>query len=103
MANVCTNKLFISTHNRQLLCDLVGQLKATFTCREIKWVEEDNFCEMDFDSRWVFPSGEMHRLTASQPEDSDLFICVLSYEFGMDYVGYNVYASGEWRDKLADN
>jgi hypothetical protein len=102
MANVCTNKLFISTGDKQLLKALAGKLETTFTCQEINRAEEDGFCEMDFDSRWVFPAQEMENLTASLPEGNDLYIRVLSYEFGQDYVAYHTYTSGEWCDKLAD-
>jgi hypothetical protein len=44
----------------------------------------------------------MEELTKDLPEGNDLYIRVLSHEFGCEYVGFNVYADGEWHDKLAD-
>ncbi|MDR0832612.1 MAG: hypothetical protein LBN93_00240 [Candidatus Symbiothrix sp.] len=77
-------------------------MEETFSCDVVNNNEEDDYREIDFDSRWTFPSEEMEQLTVSLSNADDLYIRVLSYEFGNDYVAYNIYTSGEWCDKLAD-
>jgi hypothetical protein len=59
-------------------------------------------CEMVFDSRWTFPKEKMEELTKKLPKENDLCISVISYELDNEYVGFNIYANGEWCDKLAD-
>jgi hypothetical protein len=94
--------LYLSTGDRQLRDTLVCSIKQTFNCCDVQSHDGSVFdCEIEFDSRWVFPQKEMEALTKGLPEENDLFIRVLSYEFGCDYVGYNIYASGEWCDKFA--
>jgi hypothetical protein len=95
--------LYLSTGNKQLHDTLVNSLKNTFDCYDVQSLDGDDFvCEMEFNSRWAFPQKEMEAMTKDLPEDNDLYIRVLSYEFGCEYVGFNMYSSGEWCDKLAD-
>jgi hypothetical protein len=103
MANICTNKLYLSTGDRQLRDTLVSSLEKTFNCYDVQSNDCDDFdSEIEFDSRWVFPQDEMEALTKDLPEDNDLYIRVLSYDFCNEYVGYHIYTSGEWCDKFAD-
>ena len=103
MANICTNLLYLSTGNKELGKSIVNSLRESFECSDGETRYEDNFdCKMEFYSRWIFPQKEMEELTKDLPEDNDLYIRVLSFEFGCEYVGYNVYAGGGWHDKLAD-
>jgi len=104
MANICTNMLYLSTADRQLRDTLASSLEKTFNCHDVQSYDSDGSdfdCEMEFESRWAFPYEEMEALTAGLLEENDLYIRVLSYEFGCEYVGFNIYASGEWTDKLA--
>ncbi len=104
MANVCTNRLFLSTKNKGLCDKLAESIIDSFYCCDLQPLYDDEVfsCEMVFDSRWTFPNKEMEELTNELPEGNDLYIRVLSYEFGCEYVGFNVYTDGEWCDKLAD-
>jgi hypothetical protein len=43
----------------------------------------------------------MEELTRGLPGGNGLYIRVLSYEFSCGYAGFNIYASGGWRDKFA--
>ena len=102
MANICTNQLYLSTENRVLRDDLINSIRQSFECGDPQMGDEKNFdCEMEFDSRWTFPYEKMYELTKGLPEDNNLYIRVLSYEFGCEYVGFNIYSDGEWCDKLA--
>jgi hypothetical protein len=103
MANICTNKLWLSTEDRQLRDRLMNTIRQSFRCVDEQVLDVSDFaCEIEFDSRWTFPQKEMEALTKGLPEENDLYIRVLSYEFGCEYVGFNIYTSGEWCDKLAD-
>ncbi|GAB6010464.1 hypothetical protein [Dysgonomonas reticulitermitis] len=103
MANICTNKLYLSTKDRDLRDRLKESIRQSFSCDTVLYGNGKVFdCEIEFDSKWTFPQGEMEKLTGGIPRESDLYIRVLSYEFGCEYVGFNIYADGEWRDKFAD-
>jgi hypothetical protein len=75
-----------------------------FYCSDVQPFENSDVfqCEMEFDSHWTFPQAGMEELTKKLPEGNDLYIRVLSYEFGCEYVGFNIYSNGEWCDKFAD-
>ncbi|MDR0700239.1 MAG: hypothetical protein LBG28_13650 [Tannerella sp.] len=78
-------------------------VRQSFRCDSVLYDNGEVFeCEIEFDSRWTFPHREMEELTKDLPEGNDLYIRVLSYEFGCEYVGFNIYADGEWHDKFAD-
>jgi hypothetical protein len=102
MANICTNKLYLSTGSWKLRDSVMKSIRQSFRCGSVLYDNGEVFeCEIEFDSRWTFPRGEMEDLTKGLPEENDLYIRVLSYEFGCEYVGFNIYADGEWQDKLA--
>jgi hypothetical protein len=102
MANICTNLLYLSTGDRKLHDDTVDTVRKTFKCNDVHSFGDDVFeCEINFDSRWTFPHQEMEKLTEKLPEGNDLYVRVISYEFGCEYVGFNIYTSGEWCDKFA--
>jgi len=104
MANICTNTLYLSTGDMKLRDSIIDTLRNTFNCNEVHAFDNSEIfeCEIEFDSRWTFPFKEMEELTENLPEGNDLHIYVVSYEFGCEYVGFNIYALGEWRDKFAD-
>jgi hypothetical protein len=103
MANICTNKLYLSTKDEQLRDNLTEAMTDLFYCSDVQPFESKEVfqCEMEFDSRWAFPKKEMEKLTGGLPAENDLYIRVLSYEFGCEYVGFNLYTGGEWCDKFA--
>ena len=102
MANICTNLLYLSTSDNELGKSIVDSIRQSFDCSDGQTHDEEDFdCEMDFESQWTFPDRKMEELTKGLPEDNDLYIRVLSYEFGCEYVGFNIYRGGEWQDKFA--
>ena len=103
MANICTNKLYLSTKDKRSGNNLIESIINSFYCCDVQPFENDEVinCEMEFDSNWTFPHKKMEELTNELPQGNDLYIRVLSYEFGCEYVGFNIYAGGGWHDKLA--
>lgn len=93
--------LYLSTKDRQLGASLMESIRKLFRCDAVLFENRETFdCEIEFDSHWTFPYREMEELTKDLPEGNDLYIRILSYEFGCEYVGFNIYADGEWRDKF---
>jgi hypothetical protein len=94
--------LYLSTKDRDLRDALMKSIRQSFRCDSVLYWGEDIFdCEIEFDSHWTFPYREMEELTNDLPDGNDLYLRILSYEFGCEYVGFNIYAGGEWRDKFA--
>lgn len=100
MANICENRLFLSTENKEIYKKMLSSIDNDMSCCDVNEMD-DNRCEINFESRWVFPQEYFEELI-KDIEDETLYIRVLSYEFGCDYVGYHVYQGGEWTDKLAE-
>ncbi|GHT38616.1 hypothetical protein FACS189435_4830 [Bacteroidia bacterium] len=101
MPDICTNMLYLSTEDRELRDVLVETISQKFDCNEIN-PAGNNGCGINFNSRWTFPHREMEEMTKGLPEENDLYIRVHSYEFGCEYVGFNIYTNGEWCNKFAD-
>ena len=102
MANICQNTLYLTTRDKTLRDSVKKLIEETFTCNDSKSIDGEVFeCKIKFDSRWIFPYKEMEELSKKFAEGNDLHIHVISYEFGCEYVGFNIYAYGEWRDKFA--
>lgn len=102
MANICDNKLYLSTENETTYNSLVENIENQFECigKSERKEEGEYECEIDFESKWTFPHKIFEEITDAIGEDDSLYIRVLSYEFGCDYVGYNIYSDNEWADKI---
>jgi len=103
MANICTNILYLSTKSAELRDTVKKSIVESLPCYSADTSDREVFdCSIEFESRWIFPHSEMEKITEELPKENDLYIRVLSHEFGCDYVGYNVYSQGEWTDKFAN-
>ena len=104
MANVCTNRLYLETKDKERGNNLIEAMCELFYCSDVEPIENDEalWCEMEFDSKWKFPKEKMEELTKELPEENDFYIRVLSHEFANEYIGFHIYTNGEWCDKLAD-
>lgn len=104
MANSCTNTLYASTRDCKLRDSLTELIQNIFGSKELhKFDNGEVFeCKIEFESCWRFPCEEMEKLMQEFPDDNDFYIHVVSYEFGCEYVGFNIYSLGEWRDKFVD-
>ena len=100
MANICDNKLFLYTKNETTYNSLVDKIENHFECSSKSEQDKGKSCEIDFESLWTFPHKIFEEITNAIGQDDSLYIRVLSYEFGCDYVGYNIYENNEWTDKI---
>lgn len=99
MANICSNIFYCSTNNAENYKKIETFLTDDFQCDYIDSNDED-FIEAAFDSKWTFPESAFEELVGSLAPDDGLYIRVLSYEFGCEYVSYRIYKNGEWDIKL---
>lgn len=98
MANICTNMFYCSSDKEQNIRKI-----EQFISEQFGWDgcdAEDNSLEGEFGSRWSFPESVMEELISTFDEDDTLYIRVLSYEFGCEYVSFRVYRNGEWSINL---
>ena len=100
MANICENKFYIGSENRETIKYVSEKLKVIFTEQlngEITW-EDNNSIEGYFDSKWVFPTMIFEELF-DDIDDDTLYMRCLSEEYGCGYVSMNIYNGGEWREE----
>lgn len=104
MANICENKFYIGSENRETIETVSKKLKVIFTERlngEITW-EDDGFIEGYFDSKWVFPDIIFKKIFKDIKDDT-LYMRCLSEEYGCEYVAMNIYRDGDWREEQSFN
>ena len=99
MANVCSNLFFCSTTNAENYKKIEEFLITDFLCDYIDCGDE-SFIEAVFDSKWSFPESAFEELFSTFVPDDSLYMRVLSYEFGCEYVSYRIYKNGEWDIKI---
>ena len=102
MANICENKMYISTTDsltfQEVKTYITDELNA-----DISWedhFEEELQLECYFVSRWDFPDQLMQDMTDKHIRNTDnLFIRVLSIEECNYYCAFHVFEDGEWKLK----
>ncbi len=86
MANICSNEMYVSSEDSKNL----EVVKNFFNDWEYASVEEDDdHLDIYFDSKWTFPEKEMEKLFNLIPNKDDIYMRVLSVEYGNDYIGYH--------------
>ena len=76
MANICSNKMFVSSPNKESL-QQIHDFMSDWQSAVLEEIDEESF-EYYFDSRWDFPKEEMQKMTDSIKDTEDLYIKVLS-------------------------
>ena len=105
MANICDNKCYIYSENENMLNDIISLLKEDLNDLDI-YSFDDEYIECYFASKWIFPTETFKKITnilKIQYDTSDLYIRVLSEEYGCDYVALNIFTDDEWRDEQTFN
>jgi hypothetical protein len=71
--------LYLSTKDKDLGNKLMYSIRQSFRYDSVIYWDEEFFnCEIEFDSRWIFPQKAMEKLTKDIPQGNDLYIRVLS-------------------------
>lgn len=98
MANICSNKFYISCEDENIVEQISGKLEKLFKDElldgEITY-EDEMVIEGWFDSSWRFPD-ELFDGFFDEFEDDTLYMRCLSEEYGCELVSMNVYSEGSW-------
>jgi hypothetical protein len=62
---------------------------------QIENIDDETF-EVYFDSKWDFPFAAMTEMVEDLPNKDDIYIRVLSVEYGDYYCAFHVYEGDVW-------
>jgi len=104
---VCTNLLFISAEDHEVLEHAVKIIREKLDCYYISDLIQDNFgyesnYAVEFISKAGFPEEEMYAITRDNLDHS-MYIVVISYSVGSEYLGHHIYREGKWIDILSES
>lgn len=94
MANICENSMFVQSEDCRNL-DHIEKFMRSWTYADIEHVDND-IIEIYFDSKWDFPIDEMNKMVEDLPNKDDIYIRVLSVEYGEYYCAFHVYDGVSW-------
>lgn len=97
MANICLNKMYVSSPNKESL-QQIHDFMNSWVNTTLEEIDECSF-EYYFDSRWDFPKEAMQQMTDSIKDTKGLYIKVLSIEECNYYAAFNVFEDGVWVTK----
>lgn len=97
MANICSNKMYVSSPNKESL-QQINDFMNDWESALLEEIDEYSF-EYYFDSRWDFPKEAMQQMTDSIKDTEGLYIRVLSVEECNYYAAFNVFEDGVWVTK----
>lgn len=98
MANYATNLFFATTKNEQDLNKIEVFLNDNFGDCFLECA--DDALEGEFSSRWAYPKELIDELVASLETKDSIYIRVLTYEMGCEYVSFRIFSQGKWNIKL---
>lgn len=97
MANICSNKFYISADSEKTISAISKKLEVLFKEQlngEI-FYKDDMMIEGYFDSKWSFPEHLFENFFDEFVDDTIYMRC-LSEEYGMGLVSMNVYSAETW-------
>lgn len=94
MANVCQNTMFVQSEDCRNL-DHIEKFMRKWAYADIESTDDQEL-EIYFDSRWDFPIDEMNKMVENLPNKDDIYIRVLSVEYGEYYCAFHVYEGDGW-------
>ena len=94
MANVCQNTMFVQSEDCRNL-DHIEKFMRKWAYADIESTDDQEL-EIYFDSRWDFPIDEMNKMVEDLPNKDDIYIRVLSVEYGDYYCAFHIYEGDGW-------
>jgi hypothetical protein len=94
MANVCENSMYVSSEDVRNL-EHIRSYMGNWAYAQIENIDDETF-EVYFDSKWDFPFVEMNEMVENLPNKDDIYIRVLSIEYGEYYCAFHVYDGDSW-------
>ena len=95
MANICDNTLYVYSEDKENL-KVIENFFRDWNNTDVERFE--NTIECYFESRWIFPEGEMNKLYEKIPNKNDLYMRCLSVEYGCLYHALWVCDKDGWRE-----
>lgn len=98
MANICSNKFYITSDEPEIIekvCEKLNKLFETTLDGEIDFSDE-YIIEGFFDSRWDFPYHIFENFF-DEFNDESLYMRCLSEEYSCDLVSMSIYSENHWR------
>lgn len=85
MANICDNTFFAYSEDKKNISTINDFLTKEL---EANIEKSEETIDASFDSKWTFPEELMVQLYEKLPNKKDIFMRVLSVEYGCDYIAY---------------
>lgn len=95
MANICNNDFYLASNDSAN----IEYAEEWFENSDLEFYIEtiDNDCiEGTFSSRWTFPDELMQEFVGGIPNKEDIYIRVMSIEYGCHYHEMMIYEGEEW-------
>lgn len=95
MANICNNEFYLTSND-------FANIKYTKEWFENSGLDcytefiDDDCIEVNFSSKWTFPDELMQKFADGIPNKEDIYIRVMSIEYGCHYHEMMIYKGEEW-------
>lgn len=96
MANICENTMYVESKTRENLEAVLKFFNEHIIYFD--YCDENDYLDIFFDSKWVFPENLMKELFEAIPDKSDIFMRCLSVEYGFLYHALWICDSEGWRE-----
>lgn len=97
MANICDNNLYSYVEDEDNYKYIIKFLEEKLDANIYE--QDGTTIEADFESKWTFPESLMQELYDNMPNKDDVYIRVLSVEYGMFYHALWVCDEDGWTEK----
>lgn len=95
MANICNNEFYLTSNDFAN----IKYAKEWFENSDLDCYTEvidDDCIEVNFSSKWTFPDELMQEFVDGIPNKEDIYIRVMSIEYGCYYHEMRIYDGEEW-------
>lgn len=94
MANICSNELHVYIEDKDNKECIIKFMDDNFNYVVLEASED--YLEISFDSRWIFPEKEMNELYEKLPNKDDIEMTCLSIEWGCYYCTFHTCDEDGW-------
>ena len=95
MANICNNDFYLTSDDSANIKYAEEWFENNDLDCHIEIID-DNCIEGNFSSRWAFPEELMQEFVGGIPNKEDIYIRVMSIEYGCYYHEMMIYDGEEW-------
>jgi hypothetical protein len=84
MANICNNEFYACSDDPENMKYITSFFEKNFDIYNV-WDQNDNYMNLNFESKWAFPQDIMDELAEGIPNKENIFMRCLSVEYGNLY------------------